>query len=172
MSLGLTQHDVEELKEHVGGVFTQSEIESLYTRFKTLDRSRKGFITTGELLSIPELSINPLAQRLVRLFESVHFKEFVRVLAAFSRKATKAQKIEFIFHVYDVDGDGIVAREDMLIMLRQLAGSTLSDEDLNSVVDQVFKAAGKPGGLDLSAFREALKDADLSGMAVDIPCNW
>jgi Ca2+-binding EF-hand superfamily protein len=44
----------------------QYEIESLYKRFRSLDRGRKGYISAEELMSIPELSINPLAQRLVR----------------------------------------------------------------------------------------------------------
>jgi Ca2+-binding EF-hand superfamily protein len=46
---------------------TQPEVESLYKRFRSLDRARKGYISAEELMSIPELSINPLAQRLVRL---------------------------------------------------------------------------------------------------------
>jgi hypothetical protein len=45
---------------------TQPEVESLYKRFRSLDRARKGYISAEELMSIPELSINPLAQRLVR----------------------------------------------------------------------------------------------------------
>jgi hypothetical protein len=45
---------------------SQPEVESLYKRFRSLDRARKGYISAEELMSIPELSINPLAQRLVR----------------------------------------------------------------------------------------------------------
>jgi hypothetical protein len=41
-------------------------VVALYKRFRSLDRSRKGYISAEELMSIPELSINPLAQRLVR----------------------------------------------------------------------------------------------------------
>ena len=44
----------------------QAEVVSLYKRFRSLVRSRKGYISAEELMSIPELSINPLAQRLVR----------------------------------------------------------------------------------------------------------
>jgi hypothetical protein len=85
---------------------TQIQIEVLYRRFRSLDRARKGFISAEEFLGIPELSINPLAQRLVRMFESVNFREFVKVLSAFSPKASRADKITFMFQVYDVDGDG------------------------------------------------------------------
>lgn len=44
---------------------SHQEISALYRRFRTLDRGRKGYITADEFMTIPELSINPLAQRLV-----------------------------------------------------------------------------------------------------------
>lgn len=34
----------------------------------------QGYISAEEFMNIPELSINPLAQRLERIFESVNFK--------------------------------------------------------------------------------------------------
>jgi len=43
----------------------QAQVEALYSRFRALDRGRKGYITADECLAIPELSINPLAQRMV-----------------------------------------------------------------------------------------------------------
>lgn len=44
---------------------------------------RQGFITAEEVLSIPELSINPLAKRLAYMYDSINFKEFlVRACAA------------------------------------------------------------------------------------------
>lgn len=46
---------------------SQAEVESLYRRFRSLDRGLKGYISAEEFLAIPELSINPLAQRVVRL---------------------------------------------------------------------------------------------------------
>lgn len=52
----------------------QGEIEGLYSRFRTLDRGRKGYISADEFLTIPELSINPIAPRLVRLFDSINFR--------------------------------------------------------------------------------------------------
>lgn len=45
-------------------------------------------------------------QRIVRIFESVNFKEFVRLLAAFSSRAKRDDQLAFMFAVYDVDGDG------------------------------------------------------------------
>lgn len=42
----------------------------------------------------------------VRLFESVNFVDFARLLAAFSDRTSYEDKVKFIFWVYDVDGDG------------------------------------------------------------------
>jgi len=78
----------------------------MYKRFRTLDRARKGYLSAEELMAIPELSINPLAQRLVRLFESANFTQFVRLLAPFSSAAPREAKLGFLFSLLDVDGDG------------------------------------------------------------------
>lgn len=64
-SLGLTQQDVEEVIAYCQGAWKQEEIEGLYKRFRSLDRGRKGYISGDEFMSIPELSINPIASRLV-----------------------------------------------------------------------------------------------------------
>ena len=64
----------------------------------------QGFITAEEFLSIPELSINPLAKRLAYLFESINFREFLGLLAPFSPAASRDDKLRFMFNVYDVDG--------------------------------------------------------------------
>ena len=40
-------------------------MEGLYRRFRSLDREHKGYISGEAFLAIPELSINPIASRLV-----------------------------------------------------------------------------------------------------------
>ena len=47
------------------------------------------------------------------------------LLSAFSTRASVEDKVHLIFTVYDSDGDGLVSADDMELMLRQLAGSTL-----------------------------------------------
>ncbi len=42
----------------------------------------------------------------IRIYESVNFKEFVKLLSAFSSRASRDTKLEYMFLVYDVDGDG------------------------------------------------------------------
>ena len=76
---------------------TQADIQVLYRRFQTLDRRKKGYISMDEFLNIPELSINPLSQRLVTLFENVNFEDFVKLIAVFTDKASKEEKLRVIF---------------------------------------------------------------------------
>lgn len=173
-SLGLTQYDVEEVIDHCGGAWSQEEIEALYRRFRTLDRGRKGYLSSDEFLAIPELSINPVAQRLVRIYANVNFKDFAKLLSAFSDRASRDTKLEYMFMVFDVDGDGMVSREDLQIMLKQLAGSSMSEDELKDVIDTVLHKACGPNprdGIDLAAFKKALLTASLSSMAVQVPSD-
>ncbi|KAL4424997.1 hypothetical protein ABPG77_002882 [Micractinium sp. CCAP 211/92] len=169
MSFGLTQFDVDELIAFSKGAFTQQEIEALYKRFRSLDRGRKGFITADEFLSIPELSINPLAKRLAYLFESINFREFVGLLAPFSRAASRDDKLRAMFSVYDVDGDGAISEEDMEIVLRQLAGSSLSDDELKSIIAKVMRSAGVgERGLTFPEYKAALEGLEVD-LHVEVP---
>lgn len=52
-------------------------------------------------------------------------QEFVYLLSAFSIHASMEDKVHMIFNVYDSDGDGLVSGDDLELMLRQLAGSSL-----------------------------------------------
>lgn len=169
MSFGLTQYDVEELMDHCNGRFSQGEIEGLYRRFRALDRGHKGYISAEEFMNIPELSINPLARRLERMFETVNFTDFVSFLSVFSKRASREDRLRFIFNVYDMDGDGHVAAEDLELMLRQLAGRSLSDEDIAAVVRQALQEASMPAtGLTYEDFDSVLHNSSLT-MQVEVP---
>ena len=127
-----------EISSYCYNVFTSAEIQTLYKRFQQLDKKHKGYISEDELLNIPELAINPLAPRIVQLFVNVNFKEFCRLLSLLSKNANEKSKISFMFRVYDVDADGIVSRNDLEIILRQLVGSTLSEEKIDALVQKAM----------------------------------
>ena len=171
----------------------QAEIESLYRRFRALDRGRKGFLTADEVTAIPELSINPLARLLERQLEG-NFKNFIGVLAAASPRSAWEDRVRLIFAVFDADGDGTVSRADLALMVRALAGSGLSDAEVDAVVagalaeagDRAVRAGGgggsaaaaatvalstPPDGLTLDDFRRALAGREL-GMAVEVPTDY
>lgn len=134
-ALQLTQYDIEDVHVYCNKKFTASEIESLYKRFRTLDRRHKGYVSSEELMAVPELAINPLAQRIIQIFENVNFKDFCLLLCNFSERSTPQDRIRFMFTVYDIDGDGAISRSDLLTMLRNRAGSQLTDEQLAELTD-------------------------------------
>ncbi|KAL3511926.1 hypothetical protein ACH5RR_024643 [Cinchona calisaya] len=159
----LTQYDIEEVQEHCNNLFSQQEIVSLYQRFCQLDRNAKGFISADEFLSVPEFAMNPLSQRLLKMVDGLNFKDFVAFLSAFSAKASISQKIELIFKVYDSDCNGKVTFNDMVEVLRDLAGSFMSDQQREEVLSQVLREAGytKESVLLLDDFIKVFEHANL-----------
>ncbi|KAI0221132.1 Calcineurin subunit B, partial [Massospora cicadina] len=77
---------------------TAEEIARLYKRFTKLDKDGSGAIDKEEFLSIPQIASNPLAARLIAIFDEdgggdVDFQEFIKGLSAFSSKGNKTDKL-------------------------------------------------------------------------------
>ena len=84
---------------HYHFLVTESQIERLSDRFTTLDKNQKGYLSREDLLEIPDLTTNPLGDRIIHAFftdsanttndTAVHdndkltFYDFVRVMARF-----------------------------------------------------------------------------------------
>lgn len=74
---------------HFNLLVTPKQIERLYSRFTSLDRSDCGTLSREDFLRIPELAINPLCDRIVHSFiadsndDRVNFRQFMQVLARF-----------------------------------------------------------------------------------------
>jgi len=168
----LSQYDLEDLQNHCSNSYSQREIIALYERFCQLDRTGKGFISADEFMSVPEFAVNPLCQRLLKMLEGLNFKEFLGLLSAFSARAAQADKLKFIFNVYDTDGDGKVNSSDMLQVLRDLSGNFLTDEQRQSILSRALKQSGYTvdSALTLQDFKEVLGKADLK-MDVEVPVD-
>jgi len=118
-SLLLTQENIMQISSETG--FTASQIERLWSRFTSLDKQQKGYLSREDFLRIPELAINPLGDRIVHAFfrdgassghsgggvdaadsaengelpagsDVVNFPDFVRVLAHFKPLKKNAEK--------------------------------------------------------------------------------
>lgn len=75
------------------------EIQRLYKRFMKLDKDNSGSISKEEFLSIPQIANNPLASRMIAIFDEdgggdVDFHEFIKGLSAFSERGNKREKLE------------------------------------------------------------------------------
>lgn len=53
-------------------------------------------------------------------------QEFVEALVSCSKRATREDRLRRIFSVFDVDGDGVISKEDLELMVRQLAGTSFT----------------------------------------------
>lgn len=94
-SLMLQDEEIKQISDETG--FSPTQIEKLYSRFAHLDRSSCGSLSKNDLMSIPELAINPLCDRLIQMFfnscdsdsdERINFRQFMQVLAAFRSSST------------------------------------------------------------------------------------
>lgn len=95
--------------------------------------------------------------------------EFVKMLAPYSPKATRDDKIRHLFAIWDVDGDGIVSKEDMALIVRQSAGMSLTDAEVTVLLQRVLdKAGASDRGLDIIQFAAALESSPI-GLCVDVP---
>lgn len=119
------------------------------------------------------MSINPLSKRLAFFYDGINFRAFVKMLAPYSPKASREDKVRHLFAIWDVDGDGVVSKEDMELLVRQTGGSALGDDEVERLVARVFEKAGVGAdkGLLLPEFRAALEGAQV-GLHVEVPVGY
>jgi len=164
----LEEENLQMIEEETG--FTSNQIERLWSRFTSLDKQQKGYLTREDFLRIPELAINPLGDRIVHAFfrdgrsdssndygseksgdrDVVHFPDFVRVLAHFrpikrnvekNKLNSRQEKLKFAFRMYDLDGDDRISKEELLAVLTMMVGDNITEEQLNSIAERTIMEA-------------------------------
>ncbi|TNY18713.1 putative CNB1-calcineurin B, regulatory subunit [Rhodotorula diobovata] len=121
--------------------FSAPEIQRLKKRFMKLDRDGSGTIDKDEFLQIPQIATNPLASRMIAIFDedgggTVDFQEFVAGLSAFSSRGERDEKLKFAFKVYDMDRDGFISNGELFLVLKMMVGNNLKDQQLQQIVDK------------------------------------
>jgi len=170
ISSQLLEDEVEELSKET--LLSPNEINRLYKRFKTLDKDRKNCILLKEFLSIPELAMNPLANRILVVFDKSQrkqlvFKEFIENLSVFSIKTPREKKLKFAFDVYDVDLDGYISKDDLFYIIKLLVGINLNDDQVASLVNQTIIDADTldlDGKISFQEFKRSMFDVDFSSI--------
>jgi len=149
--------------------FTSEEIQRLYKRFMKLDKDGSGSIDREEFLSIPQIANNPLASRLIAIFDEdgggdVDFKEFISGLSAFSAKGNKIEKLRFAFKVYDMDRDGFISNGELFLVLKMMVGNNLKNNQLQQIVDKTIMEADKDmdGKISFEEFCSIVESTDIA----------
>ncbi|KAL8734934.1 MAG: hypothetical protein Q9166_001286 [cf. Caloplaca sp. 2 TL-2023] len=152
-----------------GSNFDRDEVDRLRKRFMKLDKDNSGTIERDEFLSLPQVSSNPLATRMIAIFDEdgggdVDFQEFVSGLSAFSSKGNKEEKLHFAFKVYDIDRDGYISNGELFIVLKMMVGSNLKDQQLQQIVDKTIMEADKDrdGKISFEEFTKMVENTDVS----------
>lgn len=186
-SVSLQPEDIEKIGSETG--FTASQIDRLYSRFTSLDKEQKGYLSREDFLRIPELAINPLGDRIVHAFfyeslegteDKVNFTDFVRVLSHFrpiekQKKAdlvegggeiqpnSRMEKLHFAFRMYDLDGDEMISQNELLAVLSMMVGSNISQDQLVSIAQRTISEADtdKDGLISFEEFVQALEKTDV-----------
>ncbi|KAL1980301.1 hypothetical protein VTN96DRAFT_4359 [Rasamsonia emersonii] len=149
--------------------FDRDEVDRLRKRFMKLDKDNSGTIEREEFLSLPQVSSNPLATRMIAIFDEdgggdVDFQEFVSGLSAFSSKGNKEEKLRFAFKVYDIDRDGYISNGELFIVLKMMVGNNLKDVQLQQIVDKTIMEADKDrdGKISFEEFKRMVESTDVS----------
>ncbi|OJJ04673.1 hypothetical protein ASPVEDRAFT_86056 [Aspergillus versicolor CBS 583.65] len=149
--------------------FDKDEVDRLRKRFMKLDKDNSGTIDREEFLSLPQVSSNPLATRMIAIFDEdgggdVDFQEFVSGLSAFSSKGNKEEKFRFAFKVYDIDRDGFISNGELFIVLKMMVGNNLKDVQLQQIVDKTIMEADKDGDgkISFEEFTDMVENTDVN----------
>lgn len=142
-----------------------AELQELYRRFTRLDRDYSGTLSVEELLSVPEFAMNPLAPRIIEILnldeQELDFTNFARLLSIFHVNSKASDKLKckpshhprdhgthaapVLFRIYNLDNDGLLKRNEVLHVLRLMAGDHLEESQLAPIVDKVFREADMDG---------------------------
>eukprot|EP00743_Colponemidia_sp_Colp-15_P012514 GILK01014278.1.p1 GENE.GILK01014278.1~~GILK01014278.1.p1 ORF type:complete len:217 (-),score=34.82 GILK01014278.1:270-920(-) len=126
--------EIEELQ--MTSQFSRRQIFRLYDIFMGLDVYEQGKLTVNEFFKLPQLSSNPLQERIRCVLhlqddnECMSFRQFVNHLSVFNPTMSRDAKLRFAFSIYDIDGDGRINRADLVSILRLVVGDMLTDEQL------------------------------------------
>lgn len=118
-----------------------------------------GTLSREDILSVPEFTINPLSERITNTFfcgireDRIDFRQFMKTLArlrpikTFRHNVlnTREEKLSFLFKMYDIDEDGVLAKEELMNILQLLLGHKVSEENLINIAERTITEADTSG---------------------------
>ncbi|OAF69791.1 Calcineurin regulatory subunit [Intoshia linei] len=126
------------------------EIKRLGKRFRKLDIDNSGTISREEFMSLPNLTQNPILNRVISIFDTdgdgeIDFKEFVQGVSKFGINGGEKEKLKFAFRIYDLNNDGYITNNELFKVLKMMVGNNLQDTQLQQIVDKTIIYADKDG---------------------------
>ena len=137
----LKNEDLQKIKEETD--FNQKEIKKSHKKFVALDKDKKGFVSTNDLASIPEVENNPLRYHIAQHMSdnkengAISFESFIKVIDIFKNNKTDEQ-FKFMYNLFDIDNDGKISRTDMFINFKLLLGDSLNEKQIKEIVDKII----------------------------------
>jgi len=184
ISVQLSPDESKEIAGKTG--FSVAQVNKLYHRFTQLDKEDKGHLSRDDLIAIPELAINPLADRIVDLFLPTNasdssstqckFLKFCEILAHFRPCNSKTKdedpnsrisKTRLIFNTFDRDHNSRVTRDELLEILRLMVGTNIGEDQLVAIAERAIVEAKQnldgpqEPGLGFDDFSSAMKSTEI-----------
>lgn len=136
--------------EQKPSLLSPDDVDKLYHHFLRIDQDGNGVIDRDELMNLPAVTGNPLAGRLLELFDTdksgdINFGEFVAGLAIFSAKSNTREKLKFAFDLYDLDQDGFISNGELFLVIKLMSGDHLKPVQLQQIVDKTIRDADTDG---------------------------
>ncbi|KAJ6232213.1 protein phosphatase 3 regulatory subunit b alpha isoform type 1 [Anaeramoeba flamelloides] len=162
----LSEKEVNDFSKTTG--FTKTQITKLYEKFMILNTQKTGRVSYQEFLNIPELASNPILERVISLIDKnnnqfIEFHELIETLSIFVVEEKKQERVDFVFKIYDLNGDGFISNGDLFLVLKSMVGENLKDIQLQQIVDKTIAKFDKDedGKLSYDEFINLTKDFKL-----------
>jgi len=176
-------HTPEQIKKvneklvHITG-FSMKQLAGLRKRFDALDVGKKGYLLQSDFMEIRGLRINPVADRITRLFVAhgaTNFETFVKTLAVFipSKQVppvgekhainSNMQKVKMLFRMYDVSHDKRINMEELNKMLRIMMGASISANTVSAIAYRTMLDTDTTGTnlINFKDFKKVLRPDDV-----------
>jgi len=154
--------------------FSRKQVERIWRRFQSLDQEGDGQIPTQVFFHLPEFSGNPLAHRLLECLtiprglrereqrqDHIGFVSFVSAMNVFNVDTPDETKLQYLFKMFDRDGDGFLNREDLRLSYLDIIGKSMSQQEVENMAKTVIRQCDKDGDGKLSIMEfSAMIDKD------------
>ena len=132
--------------------FNADEVHALNVYFDGIaaKKEKETVIDRAQFKAALGLKESLFINRMFLMFDTdgdgqINFEEFLSGISMMCEDGDFAEKVQFSFQVYDFDGDGMIARQELTDMLKASLAETeleMTDEELDILVSATLKSTG------------------------------